>query len=353
MKLGWFLGGVAIIGSFAFSDEVMAAPKKWDLSPAEIQKIQQHQHSLGLRLFSRHEIPARPFSELEQAGYLFMSGEFDFDSRSAKQTMAGNLPDGVTLVLFVSPGMTRESVLRNFQDVIVPERVRVVEIQDTDRGFWARDGLPVPVWSASAGKLDLVDARYYHGFEPDELLAGLFHSLLLRHDYYFEGGNFMANDRGDCVTVDNDTSAGIPEAVFQDYYGCKRTVRLPFEKGIGHVDESARFLSSNTLVTDSARYEAILREQGFTVIRLPRPKRRYETYVNSLLVNGTVFVPIFREGKDNEALSVYRGQGLNVVGIPTRTLSNEGLGSLHCITMTYPKVPFQSLLDLMGGRELK
>lgn len=352
MKLEWISRILAFAGFILFAADGAAAPKKWDLSRDEVRLIQEHQSRARLQTLNRRDVPARPFSELDQAGYLFMNAGFDFDSRLAKQALAKHLPGDVTLVLFVSPGSSREAVLRHFRDVIAPERVRVVEVEDANRGFWARDGLPVPALAMSGG-LELIDARYYHYFEPDALFAQWFQSRLLKHDYYFEGGNFMANDRGDCLTVDNDTSSRIPEAVFHDYYGCKRVVRLPFEKGIGHVDESVRFLTSDTVVTDSAKYETLLNELGFKVVRLPRPLQRYETYVNSLLVNGTIFVPIYDESKDEEALSIYRRHGLNVVGIPTRILSNEGLGSIHCITMTYPKVSFQELLRGLGARELQ
>jgi agmatine/peptidylarginine deiminase len=154
------------------------------------------------------------------------------------------------------------------------------------------------------------------------------------------------------VTVDNNRSRSIPLSIFRDYYGCKNTIRLPYEKGIGHVDESIRFARSKTVFTDSETYEQILRDKNFDVIRLPRPTGEYETYVNSLLVNGTMFVPIYGESTDQEAVRVYTQAGFKVVPIRTNTLSNEGLGSLHCITMTYPPVPFSQLLKSLGAVEL-
>ncbi len=353
MQLGWIASFIFVSVTNIFCFSAQAAPKKFELSPAQVERIREQHQSLNWQLqpWRDQEPPARPFSELEEAGYFFMSTDYDFDSLEAKQTMARHLPEGVTLILYTSPGADKQEILRDYQNIIAPERVKVVELAHSERGFWARDGLPVPTWSKQ-GLMELVDARYYHYFEPDQVIAGWFKSHLRHHEYYFEGGNFMTNDQGDCLMVNNDLSESIPDALFKQTYGCTRLIRLPFEKGIGHVDESVRFLGSNSVVTDSAKYEALLAAKGYNVRMLPRPQNRLETYVNSLLVNGTVFVPIYNQAKDELALDVYRSYGLNVVGIATNELSNTGMGSLHCITMTYPKVPFQALLKAINGKEL-
>jgi len=326
--------------------------KKIELTPEQERAIQQHHQMLNMVAPSSTQAPpARPVSELEDAGYLFFSADTHYNSALAKKTMARHLPPGVTLVIYTQPGRDKARILDEYRTSIDPRRIKVVEISNSGRGFWARDGLPVPVWS-SEGSMQLVDARYYHNFEPDDLIGSWFHSPLRKHTYFFEGGNFMVNDQGVCVTVDNSRSSSIPDLIFTAQYGCKTLIRLPFEKGIGHVDESVRFLTSQIVLTDSANYAARLRQAGLDVRMLPRPQRAYETYVNALLVNGTVFVPVYNGPKDQEALDVYRATGLKVVPIETITLSNNGLGSIHCITMTYPRVPFQQLLGLMGGREL-
>ena len=56
----------------------------------------------------------------------------------------------------------------------------------------------------------------------------------------------------DCFMVNNEDAIGIPDDVFTTKFGCKRTIRFPYEKGIGHMDESIRFLSSKVVVTDSS-----------------------------------------------------------------------------------------------------
>lgn len=351
------LAALILIGSgSAFGANASHTVPTKAIRPEVKKQIQNYQKSVARSAtFAKPGIgatqPDRPFTELESAGYLFFSANTNYNSKIAKQTMAKNLPADVTLVIFTEPGSSAARIQRDYQGVIEPERLKIVEIDDASDGFWARDGLPIPIWDQDR-KMDLVGARYYHGFEPDETVREWFGSRLTEHRYFFEGGNFVTNDRGDCLTIDNDLSSEIPDDVFRDTYGCKKLLRFPHEKGIGHADESLKFVNSDTVITDSANYEKTLVQNGFKVIRVPRPQRKYETYVNSLLVNGTIYVPVFNQRTDDQALQVYRDAGFTVVPIETISLANNGLGSLHCITMTYPKVPFEALLKGLGGREL-
>lgn len=329
-------------------------PQK-SLSPERIQVLKSYHQKLNASPLLRTPVPAttpeRPFSELEEAGYLFFSSNMNYNSRIAKHEMAKNLPAGVTLVIFTEPGTDAARIRREYQGLIEPERLKVVELEDASSGFWTRDGFPVPIWGVDRG-MNLVGAKYYHGFEPDEAVSGWFGGRLSEHRYFFEGGNFVTNDQGDCLTIDNELSVDIPDSIFQTMYGCRKLVRFPHEKGIGHADESLKFVTSDTVITDSANYQKTLESHGYKVIRVPRPQRKYETYINSLLVNGTIYVPIFNQKTDDEALKVYRDAGFTVIPIETIQLANNGLGSIHCITMTYPPAPFEMLLKRLGAREL-
>ena len=83
---------------------------------------------------------------------------------------------------------------------------------------------------------------------------------------------------------------------------------------------------------------------------LPEADLKYETYINSLLVDNVVYVPIFGEDGDAAAVKAYEDLGLTVVPINTRQLATGGQGGIHCITMTYPPVPFRSLVRQMNAK---
>lgn len=352
MAYGYAWAALLVLGASAAHAAVV--PRK-AASPERIEALQTYHQQLNLAPLQMAPLPVstpeRPYSELEEAGYLFFSANTNYNSRVAKHAMAKNLPADVILVIFTEPGTDAARLRRDYQGLIEPERLKIVELDDASSGFWTRDGFPVPIWGVDRG-MSLVGARYYHGFEPDQVVSGWFGGRLAEHRYYFEGGNFVTNDRGDCLTIDNKLSKDIPDQIFREMYGCQKLVRFPHEKGIGHADESLKFITSDTVITDSANYERTLLAEGYKVVRVPRPQRKYETYINSLLVNGTIFVPVFNQTTDDAALQVYRDAGFSVVPIETISLANNGLGSIHCITMTYPKVPFEVLLKRLGAREL-
>lgn len=298
-----------------------------------------------------------PYAEYNEAGYLIINSTFDFNSQSIKEGLVKNLPANVNVVVFT--GYNSKSQIKSIEDQfsqwISLDRLKVIYLPRGDRGFWARDGVPIPLVpeAKSQSPLTIVDAKYYHTFEADKEISEYFMSGLAQHDYFYEGGNFMANAKGDCIMVDNKQASQMPDSVFSDYYGCKTLVRLPHTKGIGHADESVKFVDDNTVLTDDTAYSDTLKAKGFEVIMLPRPKTHLETYVNSLIINGTVYLPVFNESTDAKAIKTYEDLGLKVVPLNSSDLSNKGAGSIHCITMTYPPVTFNELLRELKAKELK
>lgn len=295
----------------------------------------------------------RPYADYEAPGYLIMSADFTFNSQQAKLLMASKLPADGTLVIFTDydDASTKENILRAYESVVPRSRIKVIKLNGAYRGFWARDGIPVPAIDRNGG-LVVVDARYGHGFESDAQVASLFGAGLEKHQYYYEGGNFMANHAGDCIMVNHGAHVQIPDSVFTGQYGCRQMIRLPFIDGIGHIDEHVRFVREGVVVTDLPAYKDVLEGKGFTVHMLPKPSGPYETYVNSLLMNDQVIVPVFGRATDAQALAVYERLGLKASGADSRALSNNGQGSVHCITMTYPKVPAAALMKALGAREI-
>jgi hypothetical protein len=310
-----------------------------------------------------------PVAEYDDAGYLLISDLTPLDTLSLKRQLIKNLPTDMSVVVFTGSANKNalDSIITEMAPYISTDRIKAIYLPTGEKGFWARDGIPVPVWQVDlAGEkiFTVVDAKYYHQFEADQEVASYFGAALLKHNYYYEGGNYLANSRGDCVVIQNDRVAKMPDDIFEGMYGCKTLIRLPFlqnpknvengnEDGIGHVDERVKFVNDTTVLTDRVRYKEIMEKAGFNVIMLPAPTGIYETYVNSLMANGTVYIPVFNEATDAQAVRVYASLGLKTVPLNSKSLSNDGMGSIHCITMTYPKVPFHELAAAIGGTVIK
>lgn len=343
-----------------------AAPRHLP-SKAAIQKMQQHNSELlskqlyqGLSVQRTHEVV--PYAEYHEPGYLIMSATEDFSSSHIKRSLIENLPEDMTAIIYTDATSEShiESVYNKFARFAKsPDQIRIVSIQGSYRGFWARDAVPVPVWKKELNipiaeyDFGVVNARYYHRFEPDEFFAKAFQASMTSYDYYYEGGNFVPNSKGDCLIVNKVETQKIPDEIFLSHYGCINIVRLDHLVGIGHADEVVKFVADDHVLTDQRAYKKVLESHGFKVTMLPEGAGEYETYVNSLIIKDKVFVPIFNRGTDTEAIRTYESLGFEVIALNSSSLSNNGAGSIHCITMTYPKdVTYDSVIDIIAGRDV-
>jgi agmatine/peptidylarginine deiminase len=301
-----------------------------------------------------HPNVIRPFAEYERAATLVFTGSLSEASWEMRVQMARYLPRDMTLMVLVDAegnGTMSEAQARSFFGQYVPQnRLKVVTGKDagSNSAFWFHDSGPIPVWGHdSDGKAALaaVDINNWHGFEPDAWFLPAIGALPVStgpdHFVVFQGGNFMADTQGNCFLVgrpwgDVNDPVGW-ESYLRYFYGCTSTTILPYSHGIGHVDEVAKLISDDVVFTDVPDYVPVFKDKGYRVVQFPRPKTLLGTYLNSLIINGTVFVPIYNEEADLEALNAYRAEGLTVVPVDSFDLSSHNSGSIHCITMTYPR----------------
>ena len=235
---------------------------------------------------------ARPWAEYEKAKYLFFADNNAFGSEQVKKQILNNLPVGITPVIYTASSYT--DLVRNIWRDYFPAGTDFIVLQASSLGnnFWSRDALPVPVIGFDQ-KLKLVDAKYYHNYEADQYFAEFAQATLFQHQYFYEGGNFATDRKGNCFLVDHRTGQELPDQVLTEYYGCHTITRLPFVEGIGHVDERIKIVSDTVALTDTKSYIPYLKAKGFEVVLLPKPEIFNGTYLNSLQINGTVYLPIF------------------------------------------------------------
>ncbi len=131
-----------------------------------------------------------------------------------------------------------------------------------------------------------------------------------------------------------------------------------------HIDTLARFISNDTIMyqtcddTQDSHYEDLkkmeaelkgfrqLNGKPFKLIPLPWIEAKYDeedrlpaTYANFLIINGAVLVPTYNDKNDDEALKIFKKSfpKRDIIGIDCSTLIRQH-GSLHCVTMQYPKL---------------
>ena len=245
---------------------------------------------------------------------------------------------------------------------------------------WTRDFCPIFVKSQQ-GRVAITDWMFngwakYNNWQHDnalpEHLAQQLHMDSWKPPFVLEGGSIDVNGEGKLLTTrecllspiqarNPDRTQPEIETALKDYLGATEVIWL--ENGIagddthGHIDDLARFVSSDTVVTvvepdKSEDNYAALQEnlailQARTDLRtvtLPMPEPVYfagqrlpASYANFYIANGLVLVPTFMDKNDRIALNTLAElfPGREIVGIPSTDLV-LGLGTLHCMTQQQP-----------------
>ncbi|HLJ51662.1 MAG TPA: agmatine deiminase family protein [Bryobacteraceae bacterium] len=241
---------------------------------------------------------------------------------------------------------------------------------------WTRDYCPIFVHDAEGG-IAVTDWIFngwakYDNWASDNQIPGLLAEGLRipLHEpgIVLEGGAIDVNGEGVLLATEecllSPVQARNPslgreeiERVFAEYLGIERTIWL--EKGIpgddthGHVDDVARFVNRETVVT--VIDDLALHRAGLKVVMLPMPEPVWfdgqllpASYANFYIANGLVLVPTFNDPNDRVALNTLAAlfPDREVVGISCVDLV-LGLGTLHCMTMQQPS---ETGRDIGAGR---
>ncbi len=208
-----------------------------------------------------------------------------------------------------------------------------------------------------------------------QIIAPLLDLPLLRPAMILEGGSIDVNGNGVLLTTEQclsnpnrnpSLSKQEIESNLQEYLDVQQILWLG--EGIegddtdGHIDDITRFVSVDTVVTvveedtQDPNYQPLLenlkRLQSFKlpngkplqVIKLLMPDRVFSdegrlpaSYANFYIANEVVLVPIFRQPKDEVALSLLSKlfPSRKIVGIPCDDLI-WGMGAIHCVTQQQP-----------------
>ena len=210
--------------------------------------------------------------------------------------------------------------------------------------------------------------------------SGIFEAFGYRNcmDFVLEGGSIESDGEGtilttaECLLSDNrnNSSREVIEQKLKDYFGAEQILWLDHGYLAGddtdsHVDTLARLCPNNTIAyvkcddeTDE-HYEALKKMEeelqsfstlkgggSYNLIPLPMADAVYDedgeripaTYANFLIINGAVLLPVYNSEKD--AIAIAQMQKAfpkhEIVPIDCNALIKQH-GSLHCVTMQYPK----------------
>lgn len=265
--------------------------------------------------------------------------------------------------------------------------------------FWLRDYGPLFVRDVHDGDLSIEDAHYYPGRPNDDLIPQDFAARIgvpvSEFDLYFEGGNFLPNGGGLCLTssVVLDANPHVDEAFIRDMFreqlGCVELVIVEAlrDAATGHVDMWLAWADHTTLLVgeylplqDAVNREIIERNvrkrlTGLTdpetgepieIVRIPMPtncpaeerpgnrdglespplasqwcahvpaeERIWRSYLNVLFLNGTLLLPVYEQDRtyEAEAISTWESFGFNVIPLEADLIAPYQ-GEFHCVAKT-------------------
>lgn len=266
-----------------------------------------------------------------------------------------------------------------------PERLHTTGVASDD--IWIRDYGPLTTMEHSGSVC--VDFRFngwggkFPAQRDDAVTAqlhargGLGNRRLESHDTILEGGAVDTDGAGTLLTTSRcllhpgrnpGADRAFYERLFARTLGCDRTLWLDDgwlegDDTDGHVDMLARFVDTETIAHAASDdpadphfqpLQALAESLGrlrtreghpyrLVPLAIPEPvtardgRRLPATYVNFLVVNGSVLVPRYGAPQDREAETRIGAlfPGRRVVGIDARALIEQG-GALHCAAMQIP-----------------
>lgn len=149
------------------------------------------------------------------------------------------------------------------------------------------------------------------------------------------------------------------ESFFRKYLGVTHFIWLEGQSGLDitddHIDGTARFANTNTIVTtkredfvNPSEYDVLVRARNaqgkpYTLVHLPITRKTilnsgYQgIYVNYYVGNDVVIVPTYNDPMDQEALRILGGvyPTRRIVGVNMEELYSDG-GAVHCVTQQQP-----------------
>jgi len=239
---------------------------------------------------------------------------------------------------------------------------------------WTRDYGPVGILEAD-GKLGIIDTTYRHWVtrrDDDAIpcqVAQAAGALCYSTSLIMDGGNFMTDGRGNVFFTErlyewnSNLSRDQVDGLLREYLGAENLHVFAYARdsrgqpadGTGHLDMFAKIIGDcDVLVAEynqepyfqpleqAAAYFSALSCPGggsYRVHRLPGWSRSgvWYTYTNALLVNGTLLLPSYRNGYDDQARQVISAArpDLRLVFIASDASIVAG-GSVHCVTREIP-----------------
>lgn len=294
-----------------------------------------------------------------------------------------------TIYLFVNDDTARIQIVAKLIGAGIPKDAVIFVLKRTN-DVWARDCGPIFVLNAKNEPVILnwgynAWGEKYPPFDEDnaipKFVSDTFGVDLIESNMILEGGSIDVNGKGSLLTTKSvllnknrnpDLSQFEIEEKLKYFLGVTHIIWL--NQGLagddtdGHIDDIARFVNEDTvitMVTDNAadvNYQALQEnlailkkarlEDGskLKIVEIPMPMTKTDeltvdgcefipaSYANFYIANDAVILPIYDKRYDNEVIEIFNSlfPKHKIIPIQAKDLV-WGQGSFHCITQQWYK----------------
>jgi len=355
------------------------------LTDAEKSQLSQFQFR-NAALTPAPTTPVRAAAEWEEVEYLVVTWVPSFQN-ILRQIVAAGVNECKVIIATQNQASVSSYLTSNGIDL-----ANVIFMNAPSNSIWIRDYAGNTVYSNDVGELALTDWIYNRPRPQDNIMPSahvtqvgipIYITDSGTNDLVNTGGNYMSDGLGNAFAsnlildenavgnpygVSPKTEAQINDIMF-NYMGIDNFIKmptLPWDE-IHHIDMHMKLLNEETLlvskypvgVADGPQIEANIDyvtsnflspfgtpyhvewidAPASTGGSYPDTGGAYRTFSNSVIINKTVLIPVYRPEVDAAAIAKYQQlmPGYNIVGID---VDNAGenlisqLGAIHCITHT-------------------
>lgn len=316
----------------------------------------------------------RTMAEFEELEGIIVRWAYNTQNLLLSQIVDAAQDEGMVWII-TRPG-TSDSA--NIKSYLASRSIPLTNIEFLSIGtnsIWSRDYGPWCVYDVDTDSMAIVDFRYNRPRPQDDVVPvalaqlwnlPLYQTVTMPDSLSHTGGNYMVDGSGrgfasKLIYFENRLqSVERIDSILLQYSGISSFITMDtlLYDGIHHIDMHMKMLDEETIlvgqypvnvsdyqrIENTVNYLATLTNsygRPYRIIRIPMPadasgryppQSYYLTYVNALIVNKTVLVPVYNLPTDAAAMQTWREAmpGYRILGFDCNAIIPQS-GAIHCI----------------------
>ncbi|MBX2990381.1 MAG: agmatine deiminase family protein [Bacteroidetes bacterium] len=319
--------------------------------------------------------PVRTMAEFEELEGIIVRWAYNTQNLLLSQIVDAAQDEGMVWII-TRPGTSDSTNIKSYLTSRSIPLTNIEFLSISTNSIWSRDYGPWCVYDTDTDSMAIVDFRYNRPRPQDDAVPvalaqlwnlPLYQTVTMPDSLSHTGGNYMVDGSGrgfasKLIYFENRLqSMDRIDSILLRYNGISSFITMDtlLYDGIHHIDMHMKLLDEETIlvgqypvnVSDYQRIEntvnylsTLTNSYGrpYRIIRIPMPadasgryppQSYYLTYVNALIVNKTVLVPVYNLPTDAAALQIWREAlpGYRILGFDCNAIIPQS-GAIHCIT---------------------